>query len=114
MTDALPHAEVVQALERLEAALGRNAARSATMLARAADLRNALLAGTPLDEAVSQEQRPLIVELITENIQELQAAGVELRRTEAAGLRREGLPIHAIATLFGVTRQRVSALLRDR
>jgi predicted transcriptional regulator len=36
-----------------------------------------------------------------------------VRRTEARTLHREGLTMDQIAQLFGVTRQRVSALLRE-
>ncbi len=38
-------------------------------------------------------------------------AGSRWRRAEARALHREGLSMEKIAVLFGVTRQRVSALL---
>jgi predicted transcriptional regulator len=53
------------------------------------------------------------VQLLTENARLLHAYGHRVRRTEARALHREGLTMDEIARLFGVSRQRVSALLRD-
>jgi predicted transcriptional regulator len=39
-------------------------------------------------------------------------ASSRLRRAQAAALREEGLTVQDVATLFGVTRQRISNLLR--
>jgi transcriptional regulator len=44
----------------------------------------------------------------------LETAGAEFRAAEALALRAEGLTIEAIADLFGVTRQRISALLEQK
>jgi hypothetical protein len=113
-TIGAPEGDVLRALDGLEAALARNEGRTKAITARADTLRQALEAGTPLSEAVTYEDRPLIVELITETIEDLQQAGVELRRVEARALRLQGLTIEEVGRLFGVTRQRVSALLRNR
>lgn len=43
----------------------------------------------------------------------LAAAAARLRRTQARALRDDGLTTDRIAELFGVSRQRVSALLKD-
>jgi transposase len=43
----------------------------------------------------------------------LHAYGNRVRRTEARALHGEGMTMDEIAKLFGVTRQRISALLRD-
>ena len=55
-----------------------------------------------------------MVELITTNMATLETAGAEFRAAEALALRAEGLTIGAIAELFGVTRQRISALLKQK
>jgi predicted transcriptional regulator len=44
----------------------------------------------------------------------LARAGGQWRRTQAQALHDESVSINRIAELYGVTRQRVSALLRDR
>ena len=107
-----PDHAVLRAVDELLEALSRNEKRAAAVRARADVLRSSLSRGVALPEAVRVEDRPLIVELITEMMRELQEAGVELRRTEARALRHHGLTTEQIASLFGVTRQRVSALLR--
>lgn len=65
-------------------------------------------------DIVSSETRPLIVEQLSSAFATLAAAGSSWRREEAAALRREDVSINRIAALFGVTRQRISALLQER
>lgn len=62
----------------------------------------------------ANEQRPLVVEMVTQSVREIDGAGVQVRCHEAQALHREGMTMDGIARLFGVSRQRVSALLRDR
>jgi predicted transcriptional regulator len=52
------------------------------------------------------------VELLTESTESLHTFGSRVRRSEARVLHTEGMPMERIARLFGVTRQRVSTLLR--
>ncbi|SDF68432.1 hypothetical protein [Klenkia brasiliensis] len=63
-------------------------------------------------DIVSSEERPLIVEQISSAIASLSTAGSQWRREQATALSAEGVSINKIAALYGVTRQRVSALLR--
>lgn len=65
-------------------------------------------------EIVAAEERPLIVEQITSAMSALATAGGQWRRTQAQALHAEAVSINRIAELYGVTRQRVSALLRAR
>jgi len=58
------------------------------------------------------EDSPLIAELLTETIARFEAAGTRFRQAEARALHQEGMTMEAIADLFGLTRQRISALLR--
>jgi hypothetical protein len=65
-------------------------------------------------DIVSSEDPPLIVEQISSAMASLTAAGSQWRREQAAALAAENVSINRIAALYGVTRQRVSALLRTR
>ena len=82
------------------------------ILERAAYIRAEREAGAPYREIVPAEPRPLIVELISATLSQLADAGSRWRRAEARALHGEGLTMDVIAQLFGVTRQRVSSLLK--
>ena len=80
---------------------------------RAEHLLHERSAGRPWLQMVSEEARPLVVESISAVLARLAKAGHQWRREEAAALQREQVSINRIAALFGVTRQRISALLRE-
>ncbi|MBV8980305.1 MAG: hypothetical protein JO086_05335 [Acidimicrobiia bacterium] len=103
---------VLEALEGLVRALRENAARIDATIARAEQIREQRLQGLTYREIESGEQRPLIVEMTRDNLAALVEAGSRLRRAEARALHADGMTMDQIAELFGVTRQRVSALLR--
>ena len=105
---------LVAALAGIETAAADNVDRSLEVRRRARELRERLEAGDPLDDLVQSEQSPRIVELLSTNMTTLETAGAELRAAQALALRAQGLTIQAIADLFGVTRQRISALLRQK
>jgi hypothetical protein len=71
-------------------------------------------AGRSWFEIVSNERRPLVVETITRVLEDLGEVGSYFRREEALALQRENVSNNRIGQLFGVTRQRISALVRDR
>ena len=102
------------ALDEIEAAAADNVQRSLEIQRRARALRAGLDSGVSLVEHVREEPRPLMVELVSANMATLETAGATLRAAQAAALRAEGLTIEAIAELFGVTRQRISALLKQK
>lgn len=106
-------ATFLEALEELERALEHTVDMSERMRTRIVYLRQQCQTGRPLHEIVRSEDRPLIVQLLTESANVLHTYGTRVRRTEARALHREGVTMEEIAVLFGVTRQRVSALLRD-
>jgi len=64
-------------------------------------------------EIVTGEDRPLVVERISTVLASLATVGHTWRREQAAALQREDVSINRIAALFGVTRQRISALLKE-
>ena len=81
--------------------------------ARAEDLLLMRQAGTSWEAIVTAEERPLIVEQISSVLGALNSAGADWRREQAAALQAEHVSINRIAAMFGVTRQRISALLRE-
>ena len=105
--------QVDDALETLDKALRRNLDRIERSIKRAEELRNAHAEGKTWTEVARAEERPMILEMISANLDELYQAGGRLRRVMAKALHDEGMSMEQIARLFGVTRQRVSALLRE-
>src|SRR5436309_3914561 len=101
-----------RALGDLERTLNANAQRMAQIKRRIAEIRRQRSAGRSYREIVEAAQGDLSVQLITEATQALDEVGARVRRTEALTLYREGMTMEQIAEEFGVTRQRVSALLR--
>jgi DNA-directed RNA polymerase sigma subunit (sigma70/sigma32) len=106
-------AAFLDALADLDQALDTNIERTHRMRQRIREIQDALAGGRSLREVVPDEETPLLVELLTQSAEHLHAYGSRVRRTEARALHREGLTMEEIARLFGVTRQRVSALLRE-
>lgn len=105
--------DVLDALEDLVVALHENARRIEETIARAKQMRAERQAGRSYREIESDQPRPLIVEMTRDNLAALVDAGGRLRRAEARALHGEGMTMDQIAELFGVTRQRVSALLKS-
>lgn len=103
----------MEALDDLERALARSEEMIERMKIRIDDIRRARDKGRSLRDIVPHEESPLIVQLLTESTNLLHSYGNRVRRTEARALHREGMTMDEIAKLFGVTRQRVSALLRE-
>jgi hypothetical protein len=105
--------DVLARLEELVAALEQNARRFRDIEVRAAALERGRRDGLAYRDIVPSEERPLIVQLLTESIESLHAVGSSFRRAEAKALHNEGATMEQIAEMFGVTRQRVSSLLRE-
>jgi DNA-directed RNA polymerase sigma subunit (sigma70/sigma32) len=104
----------LQALTALEEVIAENNRRGALIKKRMARIRKARVQGLPYSETVYDEDGPLIVQLLTESSKALDTCGANVRRAEAQALHDEGMTMDQIAERFGVTRQRVSALLRKR
>ncbi|GAA1289826.1 hypothetical protein GCM10009609_66750 [Pseudonocardia aurantiaca] len=81
---------------------------------RLEQLTSAHAAGAPWSEIVAKQDRPLVVEMITSVLSQLGETGSRFRREQALALRREDLSITRISELFGVSRQRISTILRER
>lgn len=102
----------LEALTALEEVMAENNKRAGLIAKRMARIRRARARGLAYSDSVSNEDGPLIVQLVTESATALHNCGASVRRTEAEALYAEGMTMDVIAERFGVTRQRVSALLR--
>lgn len=109
-----PIERLLRALTEIESAASDNVERTQELQRRARSFRRRLAAGDNIVDLVTHEEPPRMVELLSFNMATLETAGAEFRAAEALALRAEGLTIEAIAELFGVTRQRISALLKQR
>lgn len=103
----------MEALDDLDRALDDSVAMTRRVKERIVEIRAARFRGDSVREIVPKEETPLIVQLLTEMTNLLHSYGNRVRRTEAHALHQEGMTMDEIAKLFGVTRQRVSALLRE-
>ena len=104
--------EFLEAQAALEGVLADNGKRASLIKNRIAQLRRWRARDMSYTELVAGGDGPLIVQLLTESSTALDSCGASVRRAEAKALYAEGLTMEEIAESFGVTRQRVSALLR--
>lgn len=102
---------VLAALDELVTVLRESTKRNQTAIRRADAIRLLRERGHRYSEIIPMEKRPLIVELLTDTLYELSDASSRFRKAEARALYSEGLTMAEIADLFGVTRQRIAALL---
>jgi hypothetical protein len=114
MPDTPQRQRFLSALDQLDDALVDNLERNARVRERVRAFRSELANGRTVSEFVVAEAAPRTVEILSTNLAVLETIGADFRIQLAHELRRDGLTIEAIADLFGVTRQRVSALLRQR
>lgn len=74
---------------------------------------NQQAAGVTYSQILPLEKRVAMTEQISAAIKALCRDGNKFRRLEARALYEEGLTMAQLAAIFGVSRQRVSALLRE-
>jgi Sigma-70, region 4 len=110
--ESMAEDEFLQALTALEQGLDDERKRASLIKKRIAQIRRRRAMGASYSEIVSSNDTPLIVQLLTESSIALGTLGADVRRAEARALYEEGLTMEQIAEHFGVTRQRVSTLLR--
>jgi predicted transcriptional regulator len=80
---------------------------------RIAEIQGQHSDGMSYTEIVETAAPPLLVQLVTETKETLDSLGARVRRAEALVLHEQGMTMEVIAERFGVTRQRVSALLGE-
>jgi DNA-directed RNA polymerase specialized sigma24 family protein len=105
--------DVLEALDALLAVLRDSTRRNQVATRRAQTIRRLRSHGRSYREILGRDERALILQVTRENLDGLLQASSRLRRAEARALYAEGMTMEEIAELFGVTRQRVSVLLRD-
>jgi len=105
--------EVLDAIDSVVQALRDNLSRTEMALQRATEIREQRLAGRSYTDIYEQSERPQLVEILTMYVLELHDVGHRLRTCQAWALRQEGLSTQRIAQLYGVSRQRIMALLRS-
>jgi len=106
--------DVLLALDRLVDAVHATQRANEDILRRAEQIRAQRAEGRTWGEIVDHAEGTLAVELVRRNLEALFDAGGQLRRAEARALHDEGRTMEEIAKIFGVSRQRVSALLKER
>lgn len=114
MQNAEPNDAVLAALDELVRVLKETMELNRAAIRRASVIRRLRKRGLSYSEIIPREERPLIIELLTRQLSDVSDASSRFRKAEAQALYSEGLTMSGIASLFGVTRQRVAALLRDR
>src|SRR5438067_5817198 len=88
---------VVVALQAVKEAVVRNQEVAAIVLERADRILADHATGKAWSEIVRDEDRPLIVELLTANLNRLMSAGGQLRRAKAKALHDDGMAMEQIA-----------------
>lgn len=103
---------VLEALDGLVEALRSNIEASNAAIERAKLIQRLRAEGLSYIDISDEVGRPVVVNAITDNLQRLRSHGAEFRREQAKALHAEGMTMDQIGALFGVTRQRVSAILK--
>jgi len=105
--------QVLEALDQLIKALTEGVGRMEGATDLATEMRDRRWDGAGFEEVESGIDGPGIHELITTTLLVVQSRSRRLRQAWARTLRSEGRTLQEIADLFGVSHQRVSALLNQ-
>jgi hypothetical protein len=108
-----PDDEALACLSDLAAASGELHHQLSELSQRLVFARARHVPGSSYAQMTPLEDRLATMEQISAAIKALVRDGSRFRRLEARALYAEGLTMAQLATVFGVSRQRVSALLRD-
>jgi hypothetical protein len=111
-SEALPPDDLMAALEALIKALEDNIDLAQRSKRRARYIIQQRRHGRSYREIVPGRDEPLIVEMMRESVGRMSAAASRLQHSEAKALYDEGMTMEQIGRLFGVTHQRVSAMLK--
>jgi DNA-directed RNA polymerase specialized sigma24 family protein len=113
MAESKAAQSLLEALDCLEAVFDELAQQRRFVARRSALIRRRLAAGLPLSAIVQAEAAPLIVHTVRDVSTRLVDGFSKFQRAEALALYLEGMTMETIATLFGVSRQRIASLLRE-
>lgn len=103
---------VLEALDELVAVGRSNVVAWMGVMERVAEIRAMRLAGAAYKE-MSRGEGVSVVEAVAASQERLTAAGARFRRAVVRQLHDEGMEAAAIARAFGVSRQRITALLNE-
>lgn len=106
-------AEVLAALDDVVDSLEQACAEGELAAEQAREVRRRSAQGLPLREVLVDDGQVPLVRQVAAVLHHLGAASSRLRRSQARALHAEGLTTERIAALFGVTRQRITTLLRN-
>ncbi|MDX6198678.1 MAG: hypothetical protein QOJ79_1829 [Actinomycetota bacterium] len=112
MTDAYDE-ELFEALDDVIHVFERGRDRVEVVVARAAELRAGRSRGLRYAELLTGARNPLVLDVLSELLDGLFDAGSRLRRAEVRALYADSLSMDKIASLLGVSRQRVSAIINS-
>jgi predicted XRE-type DNA-binding protein len=105
--------EVIAAVDALVTVLGESTQRNRLATKQAQAIKRLQKAGQSYGNIFSRDEHSLIRQVTRKNVDQLLRASARLRWAEARALHAEGMTMDKIAVLFGVTRQRISGLLRE-
>jgi hypothetical protein len=102
------------ALRALLKVLDANDERNRFVRGRAEQIESLLVHGYTWQQVLSTEDRPLIIDVLSQSMALLNEVGGRFRREEARCLLTEGMKEQEIADLLGVSVDHVQAMLEDR
>jgi hypothetical protein len=107
--------ETIAELRQLVGVIDETIAQLERVRRRADEIEQRRVRGDLYRVIVEAEERPLIVESLSDVLDSLSTAAGRFRRAEATALVAEGWTHERIGQFFGVTRQRIGILLsRER
>ena len=106
-----PAEELWPLIDELIGAFERAAEFAPRMRARYQEAMTIENRGENWAEVMGPHHTPQLIEATNDLIDDLMRLGAELRRVLARGLYAEGLSMEEIASMYGVSRQRVSAII---
>jgi len=104
----------IDGLQALIKVLDANDERFRYVRGRAEQMESLLAQGYTWQQILSTEERPLIIDVLSQSMALLNEVGGQLRREEARALIAEGMKEQDVADLFGVTLDHVGAMLGGR
>jgi len=113
VTDGGPHDQLLEALDELLVVLRESTKRNQLAIRQAETIRKLHRGGRTYREIFVRDERSLIRQVTRDNVDDLVRASAKLRWAEVKALHDEGLTMDRIAVLFGLTRQRISSLLKE-
>ena len=104
----------LDALRSLVRSIEANEGRWRYVIDRAHDIERLREQGYTWRQILATEERPLIIDVISQNGELLAEVGGRVRREEARSLRAEGAKAEEIADIFGITVDHVAAMLDEQ